>query len=163
MEQACDLRITGDDGQHQCVAAGGLPLAIMAKPGETAERVCFSCSIPGEIAKRPCLYQVPIKLFREGGWRSYFPCRWFYTLDAYQKRFPDSVVFCLGCTYWFPRPRHELMKDYLQATRHMITFYRELDTRPIGIPPVKEKVSGEVTRIPWWRRLLQENLNRVRR
>lgn len=39
MEQDCDLRITGDDGQYQCVAAGGLPLAIMTKPGDAAERV----------------------------------------------------------------------------------------------------------------------------
>jgi len=163
VEPTCDLRITGDDGQHQCIAAGGLLLSIMAPPGETAERVCLSCSIPGEIARRPCLYQVPIRLFREGGWRSYFPCRWFYKLDVILGRLPDSVFFCLGCFYWFPRPRIELMKDYLQVTRHMMNCFQKPGSQPTKTIKADERVAPGVTRLPSWRRLLQGLPIRLRR
>ncbi len=100
----CEFRQQEGSGELVCLAAGGRSLAKMAGPGRTPADVCRSCPVPGELARRPCLYQVPIKVRRDGEWAHYFPCRFFWPLQA-RSSFPCTTLdWCIGCPYWFPRP-----------------------------------------------------------
>jgi hypothetical protein len=152
----CEFRQQEGSGELVCLAAGGRSLAKMAGPGRTPADVCRSCPVPGELARRPCLYQVPIKVRRDGEWAHYFPCRFFWPLQA-RSSFPCTTLdWCIGCPYWFPRPETWPDPDeYLRRTRQMADEYlREVErppepprprTPPAPPPPPWKRILARVT------------------
>src|SRR5579875_2185899 len=143
----CEFRQQEGSGELVCLAAGGRSLAKMAGPGRTPADVCRSCPVPGELARRPCLYQVPIKVRRDGEWAHYFPCRFFWPLQA-RSSFPCTTLdWCIGCPYWFPRPETWPDPDeYLRRTRQMADEYlREVERPPAPPPPPWKRILARVT------------------
>lgn len=146
----CEFRQRGDAGELVCLAAGRRSLAEMAGPGRLPADVCRSCPVPGELARRPCLYQVPIKVWRGGEWVHYFPCRFFWPLQA-RSSFPCTTLdWCIGCPYWFPRPEAWPDPDhYLRRTRQMAEEYlREVDRPP---DPPRPRTPPAPPAPPWKR------------
>ncbi len=108
---------TGARTEYFCMAADGALLASSKKDMERMKTICGACPLPDVLAHDPkaCLYLRPIRFLHEG--KTYFTCRIFYKLLEGHE--PENMDFCHACTYWFPRPPLELMKDYAEDTHAM--------------------------------------------
>lgn len=149
----CEFRQRTPEGEVVCVASGGRTLREMAGPDRSPADVCQACPIPSELARRPCLYQVPLKVWRGGTWVHVFPCRFFWSLQAHSS-FPCTTLdWCMGCPYWFPRPDSwPSPHDYLCRTRQMAEdFQAALDSPPA--PPRRWEPPPPA--VPLWRRVWQ--------
>ncbi len=102
-----------------CLAAGGMHLSA-DEDTEPRERTCGACPVPKEMARRPCLYMVPVRIEEQGELKSYFLCRYFYRLDLQGS--PTDTFWCGPCPYWFPRPPLHLILDHEKATSKMIHY-----------------------------------------
>lgn len=98
----------GEDPFVVCGCSGGLPIGLVNGSRGDIPAVCGSCTIPSELdsSRRPCLFLVPVRIWRGDALQSGFSCRWFASLKP--KYLPSEVwKCCFGCPHWFPRPPGE--------------------------------------------------------
>ncbi len=155
----CELRIEKmleDGGKELVCGAGGFTLKVPSENGSWMAEACAICPIPDELSGDgwACLYLRPIRVRESGAIKSYFSCRWFYSLNP--TRQPESIkTFCHGCTYWFPRPQVQKITGYwaeTEAIREVILHPSSLSNRFADwrTPPS----SAWRRRRSWWRRVL---------
>lgn len=172
---------TDAEGEELVCGAGGFALGVQGRDDAAIAAICAACPVPGALAdRRACLQLRPIRLVEKEGplhpdggetpmtnWRSdtedtaqpthtelrsFFSCRWFYTLRP--ERQPESLaVQCDGCPYWFPRPSVGLMRGYWAETDRIRAEVRRARTEP---PPMRQSTwqpDAANRKRTWWTRL----------
>ncbi len=117
------------DGQGEefvCTVAGDTFLARVGEETSALERVCGACPIPEALRHpRACLYLRPIRFIDDPPHPpAYFACRYFYRL-APPERLPRDLSWCVGCPYWFPRPRLDLIRGHAEEVARIRAYIRE--------------------------------------
>jgi len=145
----CELR-DRRGAEWVCQAAGGLPLAALREGSELVEAVCERCSVPDNLALRPCLFMVPVRVRPGETIHDFFGCHWYHSISRLDTQ--RDTRLCVGCRDWCPRPPMELQPKYPQRTRRMIAFFTDaLEGRlPLLLPPPTPPAAR---RAPWWRQL----------
>lgn len=110
----CDLRRYESD--LVCNAAG-MPLKTLANPGERVEDVCARCRIPEELARRPCLFMTPVKVWHGNEWKDLFACHWYHSIV--REDVLRDTRQCWGCIDWFPRPPRDTNYRVAERTAAM--------------------------------------------
>ena len=156
----CELRweraVVGEaQGQREivCMAAAGTRLALVGGDEGAMRRVCGSCTVPAEAARRPCLSLVPFKTEREGRPRDYFACRWFYKLKS-EDPWTTTGLMCPGCIYWFPRPPLELLRDLEFTTRDIIQYHHDAWEGRLPPSPFAGWNLWRPASVPLWKQVL---------
>jgi hypothetical protein len=152
----CELRIAkaaamGGKGNVELVCGAGEISLGSPEPDNPALRgICGECDVPAALASpSACLYLVPIRAMAPEGLRSYYACRWFYSLNP--RLLPTSVASCQGCPYWFPRPPLELIKGYWDISGKVLHLF--LGDRPLPKRAVFQGWARKEERKRWWQHL----------
>ena len=158
----CPFRIEGLGPEVPvCTAASGAP--VLAGGG----CLCDSCQIPEEFARigKPCLYLVPLRI--PDGERAgyYFACRWFYRLHP--QRLHSHTWLCGGCSYWFPRPPEEMIRDMSEITdvvrNAFLNGIEEEAPHPLPAPdPPRSRSGGWLHRLASPHRALETTRKKTR-
>jgi hypothetical protein len=131
--------------------AAGVPLADLAIAGESIEDTCARCSIPDELARRPCLFMTAVKVRHHGEWKELFGCHWYHAI-VHDWALRDTQQ-CLGCRDWFPRPPRYLDRRFIERTAAMRQkMSRRLEGAAASPSPVRPWTPPPR---PWWRRVFE--------
>jgi hypothetical protein len=105
------------------MAAGGERLALLNGSHAKMERICSACPVPDVIANDTwaCLYLRPVRMPTEN--KTYFSCSIFFRLFRSQ---PEDMRECHGCSYWYPRPKLEIIKGYEETTEYIRQYILNL-------------------------------------
>lgn len=143
------------DAEWICDAAGA-PLRRLAEAGERLEDTCARCRIPEEMARRPCLFMVAVKVQREGKWEELFPCHWYHSIS--RDDVLHGTVLCGGCVDWFPRPPRKLIYRFPERTAAMRDTMRRRLMEPSGDWTGGQwrapREPAPALAAPWWRRMV---------
>jgi hypothetical protein len=113
----------GSTPYYVCGCSGGIPVGTVGEEALGLADTCGPCNIPVELSptRRPCLFLVPVRLWKGDTLHTGFSCRWFCTLKP--KSLPgEAWQVCLGCPHWFPRPEEE--NDVPRMDRWIRTILR---------------------------------------
>jgi len=118
---------TGSAPYYVCGCSGGIPIGTIGEEALGLADTCGPCNIPVELSptRRPCLFLVPVRLWKGDALRTGFSCRWFGSLKP--KSLPgEAWQVCLGCPHWFPRPEEETDVPRMNAWfRRILRMYWE--------------------------------------
>jgi hypothetical protein len=150
----CELRRSrqGAAGEELICGAGGFVLGTRGRDDAAIVVICSACPIPAALAQpEACLQLRPIRLEEHGEWRSFFNCRWFYTLRP-ERQIESREALCAGCPYWFPRPGIALMRGYWAETDRIRQTVQQARNGPPPAQTTWARISVDRKR-GWWSRL----------
>lgn len=154
---------TGDGGGVElvCLAGGNHPLGLLGGDLNYMTKVCGSCPIPAALREeaKPCLYLLPLRIFRENEIETLYHCRWLYRLNPRRADRLLSLHFPKACDWWFPHPveflppgtawhTHRARRLYLGEIQEPATPIWQWAASPLSEP------------LPRWRRFLKWLIDR---
>jgi hypothetical protein len=148
--KACEFRSRRNE-EWCCEAAGGLPLPALRRSDEPPEAVCARCTVPEKLARRPCLFMMPVRVRRGDAIHDLFGCHWYHSCSSLDLQ--RDTFLCEGCRDWFPRPPIRLQFRYPERRDRMLAFFADALEGRWPPRPAWPEPGPTLRPLPWWQRL----------